>query len=87
MTNGAEHVGDVEEQRSLHYSASSAPSVTGISSNPSPTAGGSVVTITGSDSRGRSRFGSVPAASFTVVTNGTIFAVALPSRLGRWTSP
>ncbi len=77
VTNGA---GTSATSSSDHftYSASSAPSVTGISSNPSPTAGGSVVTITGSGFTGTVEvyFGSVPAASFTVVTNGTIFAVA-----------
>ncbi len=60
------------------YSAASAPSVSSVSSSSGPTAGGVYVTISGSNFTGASAvsFGSNAATSFTVVSDGTIFALA-----------
>ena len=60
------------------YSAASAPSVSSVSSSSGPTAGGVYVTVSGSNFTGASAvsFGSNPATSFTVVSDGTIFALA-----------
>jgi hypothetical protein len=54
-----------------------APSITSISPNLGPTAGGTTVTITGQNFNGATQvnFGSTPAAGFTVASSTTITAV------------
>jgi hypothetical protein len=56
------------------------PTVTGLSPNSGPTAGGTVVTITGTGFTGASAvsFGSIPAANFTVNSDTSITATAPP---------
>jgi len=60
------------------YSAASAPSVSAVAATSGPTAGTANVTISGSNFTGASAvsFGGTAAAGFTVVADGTIFAVA-----------
>ncbi len=55
-----------------------APTVTGLAPAAGPTAGGTTVTLTGTDFTGATAvaFGTVPAASFTVVDDTTITATA-----------
>lgn len=55
-----------------------APSISGVSPTSGTTAGGTSVTITGTDFTGASsvKFGSTDAASFSVVNNSTITAVS-----------
>jgi IPT/TIG domain len=57
-----------------------APTVTGLSPNFGPLAGGTMVTITGTSFTGASSvaFGTTPAASFSVVSSTTITAVSPP---------
>jgi large repetitive protein len=61
-----------------------APTVTGISPNAGPTAGGTTVTITGTGFTGASAvsFGSTPATNFTVNSDTSITATA-PAGLAR----
>jgi hypothetical protein len=65
------------------YSASVAPTVTGIDPNAGSAAGGTVVTITGSDFTGARAvlFGFMPATSFTVVSDSQITAIS-PASIG-----
>ncbi len=58
----------------------SAPSLTGISPNFGPAAGGTTVTITGSSFTGTGavQFGTAPAATFSVVSDTQITAVSPP---------
>jgi hypothetical protein len=59
------------------YSAAAVPAVTGVSPNTGPTAGGTNVTVSsGFTGAAAVAFGGVPATSFAVVADGTIFAVA-----------
>jgi hypothetical protein len=60
------------------YSAASAPSVTGVSPSKGPSAGGTWVTITGSNFTGATSvmFGSVAASSFRVNDDGSIVALS-----------
>jgi len=64
-----------------------APTVTGISTNTGPAAGGTTVTITGRDFTGASKvlFGTVPATSFTVNSATQITAVSPASTGGSGT--
>ncbi|MFB8774877.1 IPT/TIG domain-containing protein [Streptomyces broussonetiae] len=66
------------------YTASSAPVVTGLSPSGGSTSGGTVVTVTGSSFLGATqvRFGSVDAASFSVVSGSVITAVSPPGVAG-----
>jgi hypothetical protein len=60
------------------YSNSTAPSVSGVSPSSGSTAGGAVVTVTGSHFLGATDvlFGSVSATSFTVLSDDTLVATA-----------
>jgi hypothetical protein len=60
------------------YSSVSAPTVTAVSPNTGSTAGGTVVTVTGTNFTGATTvtFGGVPATSFSVVSSTSISAVA-----------
>ena len=60
------------------YTYVPAPAVTGVSPGSGPQSGGTTVTLTGSGFSGASSvlFGTVPAASFTVVSATSITAVA-----------
>jgi hypothetical protein len=60
------------------YSYIGAPVVTALSPTSGPSAGGTVVTITGQDLMGATavKFGSVPATSFVVISNTSLTAVA-----------
>jgi hypothetical protein len=60
------------------YSAATAPSVTAVSPNTGTTAGGTLVTITGSGFTGASSvsFGSVAASSFSVLSDSSIVAIS-----------
>ena len=60
------------------YSAASAPSVTGLATTAGSTAGGTLVTITGSHLTGASAvaFGAVSVSNFTVVSDSTITVYA-----------
>jgi hypothetical protein len=60
------------------------PTVTGVSPNSGPTAGGNTVTITGTGFTGASNvsFGTIPAADFTV-TSDTSITVTAPAGLAR----
>jgi len=60
------------------YSAASAPSVSAVAATSGPTAGAANITISGANFTGASAvsFGGTAAAGFTVVADGTIFAVA-----------
>ena len=66
------------------YSAATAPSVSGVSLSSGPTAGGVYVTISGSNFTGAGAvsFGGTAATSFTVASDGTIFAVAPAGSVG-----
>ncbi|HVA09133.1 MAG TPA: IPT/TIG domain-containing protein [Acidimicrobiales bacterium] len=61
-----------------------APAVTGINPNSGPTAGGTVVTITGTGFQCVTgvKFGSTPASSFTVVSPTDISATSPPGAAG-----
>jgi hypothetical protein len=63
--------------------APSAPTVTSVSSNSGPAAGGTVVTITGTDFTGATsvKFGGVAAAAFSV-TNATTISATSPAGSG-----
>ncbi len=60
------------------YTSVSAPSISAVSPNAGPMAGGNLVTVTGSPFTGTTAvsFGSVPAASFTVISGTQIVAVS-----------
>jgi hypothetical protein len=60
------------------FNAASAPSVTALSASSGSTAGGSVITVTGSGFTGASAvsFGSVAATSFTVLSDTSLVATA-----------
>lgn len=60
------------------------PIITSISPKNGPTAGGTFVTITGSDFSGATAvyFGATPAASFIVNSNTSITAISPPQRSG-----
>jgi len=60
------------------YSAASAPSVSAVAATSGPTAGAANITISGANFTGASAvsFGGTAAAGFTVVADGTIFAVS-----------
>jgi hypothetical protein len=60
------------------YTAASAPAITAVSPSTGGSVGGTNVSITGSGFTGASavNFGSVPAASFQVISDGLIFATA-----------
>jgi hypothetical protein len=77
MTNaaGSSAVGSSDQ---FTYTSSSAPSVTAVNPSSGSTAGGTVVTITGTGFTGGSAvsFGSVPAAGFTINADGSITATA-----------
>ena len=62
------------------YSNATAPSVSSLSLTSGTTAGGTVVTISGSHFTGATAvdFGSVPADDFTVLSDGSIVATAPP---------
>jgi hypothetical protein len=62
------------------YVAANAPAVSGVVPNQGSSAGGTVVTISGSDFGGATQvlFGGVPASFFQVAASGTIIAVAPP---------
>ncbi len=64
----------------VSYSYVVAPSLTSVSPNQGPAAGGNTVTISGSGLSGATAvlFGSTPATSFTVVSSTQITAVAPP---------
>jgi hypothetical protein len=76
VTNYATTSGTSSSDQFMYNSAS--PTVTGVSLNSGPTAGGTNVTVTGTGFTGATavQFGSVAATSFTVVSPTTIFAVA-----------
>jgi hypothetical protein len=63
-----------------HYTYVAAPTVTGVSPNSGPTAGGTSVTITGTDLIGATavQFGGAPASSFTVNGPSQITATSPP---------
>lgn len=65
-------------------SGATAPTVSGVSPDVGPTAGGTAVTITGSGFSGASRvqFGSVAAVSFTVASAMSITATSAPAAAG-----
>jgi hypothetical protein len=68
-----------------HYTyAAVAPSVSGVSPNSDTTAGGTVITISGSTFTGASavNFGSVPCPAFTVTSDSSITAVVPPGAAG-----
>jgi hypothetical protein len=69
-SNGAEYV--------YTHVSGPAPAVTAVSPNSDSTAGGQVVTVTGSNFLGTSRvsFGSMPATSFTVLSATQLTATA-----------
>jgi hypothetical protein len=60
------------------------PTVTGVSPNAGSTAGGTAVTVSGSNFGGATQvlFGGVPAPSFTVNSNTSLTAVAPPGARG-----
>jgi hypothetical protein len=64
------------------YTAAPAPAITGISPSSGSTAGGTVVTVSGSGFTGASAvsFGTVAAAGFSVLTDSTLLAIA-PSQV------
>jgi hypothetical protein len=66
------------------YTAASAPAITAVSPATGGSAGGTNVSITGSAFTGASavNFGSLPAASFQVISDGLIFATAPPQAAG-----
>jgi hypothetical protein len=66
------------------YTLASAPSVSSVSPFSGTTNGGTGVVISGSNLAGATTvlFGSLPAASFTVVNGGTINAIAPPEAAG-----
>src|SRR5262249_36935324 len=66
------------------YNAAPLPAVTGVSPNTGTTAGGTSVTITGSNFTAATAvtFGTVPAAGFTVVSATQITATAPPQATG-----
>jgi hypothetical protein len=66
---------------SLSAEVQPTPTVTGLSANFGPIAGGTEVTITGTDLNGTSavKFGDLPAASYTVKSDTQIIAVAPPN--------
>ncbi|CAO0837954.1 IPT/TIG domain-containing protein OS=Streptomyces microflavus OX=1919 GN=Smic_87380 PE=4 SV=1 [Streptomyces microflavus] len=68
----------------LDVSVAGTPVVTGISPSSGPTAGGTAVTITGTDLTGATAvaFGSDPAASFTVDSDTQITATTPPGTPG-----
>ncbi len=65
------------------YTAAAAPTVTNVNPNSGPVAGGTSVTITGTDFTGVSAvsFGTTPAASYTFV-NATTIDAASPAAAG-----
>jgi hypothetical protein len=66
------------------YSAASAPTVTALGTTSGSSAGGTGVTITGTDFTGAGAvsFGSTPALDFQVLSATTVFAVAPPQAAG-----
>lgn len=64
----------------VFYYGAPQPVLTGVTPSAGPEAGGTSVTITGSDFSGASAvlFGTVPATSFTVVNSGEITAISPP---------
>jgi hypothetical protein len=66
------------------YTAATSPSVSSLSPTSGSTAGGIVVTVTGSNFTGASAvsFGTVAASGFTVVSDTTLVAVAPPQAAG-----
>jgi hypothetical protein len=60
------------------YNAATAPSISSVSPNTGTSAGGTVVSISGSNFTGASavNFGTVPASSFTIVSDTQIIAVS-----------
>ena len=66
------------------YTTASAPTVSSLSVGTGTTAGGTAVTITGTNLSDAVSvlFGSVPASSFTVVNSTTVTAVAPPQAAG-----
>lgn len=58
-----------------------APVVTGVSPSTGPSSGGTVITVSGSGMTGATQvyFGSTPAASWTVDSDGSVTAVSPPS--------
>ena len=66
------------------YTAAAAPSVTGVDPNSGPVAGGTSVTIIGTNFTGASvvDFGSIPVASFSVNEAGTQITTASPAAAG-----
>ncbi|WP_040792355.1 IPT/TIG domain-containing protein [Nocardia paucivorans] len=60
----------------ISYTYVAAPTLSGVSPNQGPTAGGNTVTLTGANLAGATmvRFGVTPAVSFTVVSDGQITA-------------
>jgi IPT/TIG domain-containing protein len=76
--------GGTGNSRTLYTYIAPKPTVTGLSPNSGPTAGGTTVTITGTGFAGASNvsFGSVPATNFTVNSDTSITAIA-PAGLAR----
>ncbi|WP_460112409.1 IPT/TIG domain-containing protein [Streptomyces platensis] len=72
--------GTSNEYVTFGYGLTPAPTLNSLTPNSGPTAGGTAVTLTGSGLASASsvRFGAVPAASFTVVSDTHITAVAPP---------
>jgi hypothetical protein len=66
------------------YNAAPAPTITGINATSGSTAGGTIITIRGTDLGGVTavKFGTVSDTSFTVLGNGWIEAVAPPGVAG-----
>jgi IPT/TIG domain/PASTA domain len=65
-----------------------APTITGISPATGPTAGGTSVSLTGTDFTSVTgvRFGDVPASSFTVDSESALTAVSPPAPRSEWVS-
>jgi hypothetical protein len=68
------------------YTAAPAPALTSLLPTSGSTAGGTLVTLTGTGFSGAVSvlFGSVPATSFTIVSDTSITAVAPPQAAGTW---
>jgi hypothetical protein len=66
------------------YNAASLPTVSAITPTSGSTAGGTVVTVTGTGFTGASAvsFGTTPASGFTVLSDTTLLAIAPPQAAG-----
>jgi hypothetical protein len=72
--------GGTGSSRTLYTYVAPKPTITGVSPNSGPTAGGNPVTITGTGFTGASKvsFGTIPAANFTVNSDTSITVTAPP---------